>query len=798
MKSLLLLFGFSLFTLTICSAQNLTGTVTDQNKEPTPFANVLLFNASDSSLVKAEVTDTTGGFSFNNSSDQLVFIEIQMIGLATFYSEPFMGGKEFKSIVLAPSANQLGEVTIKVQKPMFETTGRGMIVNVASSPILSSGNTQEVLEKIPGMIVNQDGSLSLKGKHNLVIYMDGKRTFMSQKDLMIFLQNTPASEIEKIEVFETPPAKYDAAGNAGIINVVRKKGKNLGFNGNVGGRAGYGNWHKSGIWMRGNYRNKKANIYGNSWLFNSKYGHKSTRDMLMNIDGDTSSFYNEGSIEIHPKGWGTRAGVDYFLNDKNTIGYIAMVYDGQSYVEEPSFVEVTGPAESNYDLIDANKKSNHYWHGQSHNINFTRDIESGEALILDANFVKRSSGFDASTLNEYQRKDTSLTPYYFQQNGNTAATIGVVKLDYEKAILDDWAFEVGAKASWVDTRNIFAVHTGTSGHDATFDTNFSNDFNYFESIYAAYGTWIEKLNDRWNFDAGLRVEHTQSTGYSPTVDSLFVRKYTSLFPNLALSYKIPEKFSLALSGTRRVRRPSYHQLNPFTSQTNQLKFSKGNPYLQPQYTEVLNFSWGLRDKIFFTWSASQTLGEMAEVIEQIESEERQIHTIQNLDNSYNFNFNSSIPLKPFEWWTMNYNFTLYHNRLNSKLEFGDVGYEITTFSINVLQQFELPQDFKIEFRGYYNHDSYWDFYFVEPHYQVDFGLTKKIGNWNLSFSIKDFLNIREGNGGMFQNNIVMPTTYKPESRLFILHFNYKFGNQNVKGERKRKTGSEDVLQRTSD
>lgn len=771
--------------------------MTDDNS-PAPFANVILFNPSDTTMASAAISDTSGNFEIklpNETADY--FIEVQFIGYEYYKTKIFKGSKNFGSIQLKTD-NEIEAVELTFQKQMFEKTGRGMIVNVEASPILSSGSTQEALGKIPGMVVNQDGSLTLKGKHNVVIYMDGKPSNMNQKDLVILLENTPASEIEKIEVFETPPAKFDAAGNAGIINVVRKKGTNLGFNGSAGLNTGYGNFHKFSPWLYGNYRTKKLNIYGSTWYYNSKNDHYGTGDMFMTIDGEESSFYNSGHRINNPKGYGGRYGIDYSITDKITIGYLGMSYSGGSTGNEPSTVEVTGPAVKNYDFIDAEEKFYYYWFGQKHNLNFKKDIGKGESINIDLDYVDRGSGNETSTLNEYYRNDTALTPNYVEQDGTTDTKILVTKLDYEKTVLKDWALETGAKASWVSTKNKFNSYQGTNENDVTPNLNLSNDFNYDESIFAGYAVMAKKWADKWYIDLGVRVEHTEAEGYSPTLDSSFNRSYTSVFPNIALSYTIPKKYSLSASGTRRVQRPNYYQLNPFSSQTNQFNFNNGNPFLNAQYTDVVNFSWGLREAFFFTWSASQTLGQMTRVIDQQEDLERQVHSTQNMDDFYNYSFNATVPIPIKKWWNMNWNFTLYHNELKSELEFGNVSYELTSFNIHMQQFFTLPKEFKLELSGFYNHDSYWNVYFVEPHYKLDFGVTKRIGDWRLALSVKDFLNIREGNGGVFQNRIKMPTTYKPESRKVMLNVHYRFGNKKVKGERKRKTGSEDILKRASD
>ena len=797
MKSLLI--TLLVLSSNILFSQKVTGVIISDNT-PIEYANVLLYQSKDSSFVGAGLSDTSGYFSINLPSKSVgYYIDIQVIGYEKHISESFKENKSFGKINIKTDENQtLDAVNIKISKPLFEKTGRGMIVNVATSPILSSGNTQDALEKIPGIQVNIDGSLTLKGNENIAIYMDGKPTYMDIKELKQLLENTPANEIEKIEVFETPPAKYEAAGNAGIINIVRKKGKGLGYTGMLGGNIGYGNFHKLSPWLYSNYRTKKINIYGSIWYFNNKSDQYTTEDILMNVENQLSTFYNSGHRISNILGSGSRVGLDYFLSKKNTIGYLGVVYDGKSIGNEPSDIHIEGPAKENYDFIDAIQEFDYGWFGQIHNINFKRDIGKGESLNVDLDFIKRGNYDKTSTSNEYFLKNNPLTPNFFKQNGFTNNLIGVSKIDYSKTIFKDWSFETGAKASWVETKNDFKAFTGKTRQDATEDLNQSNQFNYNEAIYSGYSILAKKWSKKLKMDAGIRIERTLTKGVSPNIDSTFKNNYTNVFPNISLNYQVTKNHNLSLAFTRRIKRPSYWQLNPFSSQTNQFIYSNGNPMLQPQLTDKLNFSWGIKQSVFFTLSTSQTLGIMTNIIEQIDSLERQIHTVANLDDFYNYNFNTLIPIKIKKWWRLNLNGTLYHNRLVSVVDFGTFGYELTSFNLSLQQFISLPKNWKFELNGNYNHDSYWNIYFVEPYYQLDLGASKKINNLNIVISLKDYLNIRKSYGGVFQNYIIMPNTYKPESRIFRLSLTYKIGQKDVKYERRRKTGSEEILERVKE
>lgn len=783
----------------IIFSQKVTGVIVS-DQTPIKYANVLLYQSKDSIFVAADLSDTSGYFSINLPSQlEKYYLCIQVIGYEEFISESFKENKSFGKINIRINDSQnLDAVNIKISKPLFEKTGRGMIVNVATSPILSSGNTKDALEKTPGLQVNIDGSLTLKGNENLSIYIDGKPTYMEIKELKQLLQNTPANEIEKIEVFETPPAKYEAEGNAGIINIVRKKGKGLGYIGMLGGNIGYGNFHKFSPWFYSNYRTKKINIYGSTWYFNSKSDHYTTEDILMNVNNQSSTFYNSGHRISNILGSGLRVGLDYFLSKKNTFGYLGVVYEGKDIGKEPSVIHIEGSAKENYDFIDAIQKFNFGWFGQIHNINFKRDIGKGESLNIDLDFIKRGNYDITSTSNKYFLKNTPLTPNFFKQEGFTNNLIGVSKLDYTKTIFKNWSIETGAKASWVETKNDFKAFTGKNSQDALEDLNQSNQFNYYEAIYSGYSTLAKKWSNKLKMDAGIRIERTLTKGASPNIDSTFKNNYTNIFPNISLNYQIKKSHNLSLAITRRIKRPDYWQLNPFFSQTNQFIYNNGNPLLQPQLTDKINFSWGIKQSVFFTLSTSQTLGIMTNIIEQIDSLERQIHTIANLDDFYNYNFNAFIPVKIKKWWRLNLNGTLYHNRLVSNVDFGTFEYELTSFILSMQQFISLPKNWKVELSGNYNHDSYWNIYFVDPYYQIDLGASKKVKNLNISISLKDFLNIRKSYGGVFQNNIVMPNTYKPESRILQLSLTCAIGQKDVKSERRRKTGSEEILERVKE
>lgn len=792
MKNFLYLIFF--FFPFLSFAHTIEGKVVSEDETPITFANIILFSAQDSSVITGSYSDTLGNFSFEHESDTEVYLQINHLLSETYTSENFTGDKNFNTIKLIASSNNLDVVDITVQRKMFQQTGRGMIVNVESSPILQSGSTKDVLSRIPGVIMNQDGSLTLKGKSNILIYMDGKPSYLSLEDLMRYLENTPANEIEKIEVFETPPAKYDAAGNAGIINIVRAKGKGNGLEGSVNTRLGYGNFHKSGYSSNISYRKNKLFVYASGWYYNNMVDQRLTSDMRIIEESDTSNYFNSFHNVYHPFGYGARGGLDYDITDSTTIGFLFLHYDGQSHTNEPGTTNVSGKAREENDFSNSVMRGLYGWNGNSYNTYIQHDINKNSEIKLDADIAFRSNSNYGLNENYNFLNNESVGSRVIEQNGINDITIFASQLDYNHKDLFKWEIESGAKYSSVQTKNQFNSNIGSSVETLSEDTNALSGFEYTEQIIAGYLTLARKIKET-SFDFGIRLENTIADGKSNQSSNSFTRAYLNVFPNFAINHNINDNNSIGLSFSRRINRPSYNQLNPFVSQVNQFTLFKGNPRLLPQLTNILNATYGYKNAAFLTLSGSLTQGAITRVVVQDEENAVQEYQMLNLDNIYNYSANISFPIPFYKWWTTNLNGTYYYNEIASGFAEGDILFQLHSFSINMQSMFTLPKGFKLEWSGFYNHDSYWNIWFVEPHYQMDLGLTKSIDNFRFNLSFQDFLNIREGNGGIFQGDVFTKTTYKPESRVVMLNISYYFGNKDIKKNKNRKTASEDLQNR---
>ncbi len=491
------------------------GSVQDEQQAPLPFANVLLLSATDSVLVKGTVADTTGAYVLESVADGTYLLSVQMVGYRSYFSEPFRPQSSVKRPVvqLAEATTELGEVVVRAAKPLMEVTSNALVMNVSASPILQNGSAKEVLEKSPGVVVDQNGNISVKGKSNVLVYLDGKPTYMLNSDLMRMLESMPAQNIEKLEIMDNPPAKYDAEGNAGIINIVRTAEAATGLNGTVSLNAGYGRYPKVTPSVQLNYRRDKVNLFGDySYFYSKRFSSTDIfRRIPINGSGAITTFDQESDDVGIARGHNFRAGADWFLTEQSTLGVLISGNDGQYLETTDTYTLLGGTYTNPYDGLNADNRTDNQWQSLTYNVNFEQDWKEAGTLKLDFDYVQRNN-------KRFQRNDN----FYFSNEGttaeppllvrtNTATTIDILaaQADYSRSLGEGWQLETGAKISRVATDNDLDFSTINDG-ESVLDTLRSNRFVYDENISAGYVDISKKWNDRWMVQAGLRGEHTSS------------------------------------------------------------------------------------------------------------------------------------------------------------------------------------------------------------------------------------------------------------------------------------------------
>jgi iron complex outermembrane recepter protein len=818
MKTLLLLFASFLFLSNIeTNAQGkISGQITDDKNKIVEFASVTLLKAKDSTLVKGALSDANGSFEFEKIPFGNYLVNISQMGYKKFYTPKFSidadnPNVKLSNLILSEDSKQLSEIQVVAKKPFIEQQLDKTVVNVENS-IVSAGSTAlEVLEKSPGITVDKDGNISLKGKQNVMVMMDGKPTYMSASDLANLLRNMQSSSLDKIEIMTNPPAKYDAAGNAGVINIKTKKNQNMGLNGSATAGLGYGFFRslpKQNGSLNLNYRQGKLNVFGNFSGNNRKSFQINDIKRKFVENGKTLSGFDQiADSDKQNNSFSYKVGADYFIDSKNTIGVLINGMNGnfKELLDNQAIINNTLGMMDSTSITKGNIRNS--WGNYSANINFKHVIDStGKEWTIDADYAR----YDSNNNMEYRTSKFDLANILRQvrnEDGMTVSKIDIyaIKADLTFPINKTSKFEAGVKSSYVNSNNDmrFDFLTGDL-QTRTIDPTRSRDFIYRENInagYLNYSTAIKKLS----IQLGLRVENTIGRGTLQGKE-LLDRNYTNAFPSVFLRQKLSEKHQLGMSYSRRIDRPSYEDLNPFLYFLDPYTFEQGNELLLPQFTDALELSHTFMDAITTTINYSRTNGVMTQILQQNNALKLTYVTKYNIGYVDNLGISFSVPVPITKWWFSNTYFNLYNNHYvgdipkttidvngNSNTIYQPLDARATTYQLNMTHQFTLPKKFSLELSGYYQSPFIEGQLVGKPMGQVSFGVQKKLlkDKATIKFNVNDIFWTNQFRGSFMFNDIDVRIANQWESRTARMTFTYRFGNNKVASARQRQTGLED-------
>ncbi|MDQ6610220.1 MAG: TonB-dependent receptor, partial [Bacteroidota bacterium] len=692
--ALICLFSFSAQAQT---GGKISGSVIDGSQKTIEAATISLLKAKDSSAIKFAVANKEGNFLFEGIPDGSYLVSITAVGHQFVYSPIFVitpsaSNIQLKTIELIPVSKSMNSVTVTARKRFIEQKMDRMIVNVDAS-ISNAGTTAlEVLEKSPGVTVDKDGNISLKGKQGVMVMMDGRPAYLSGTDLTNYLKNLPSSALDQIEIMTNPPAKYDAAGNAGIINIKTKKNKIQGFNGNVSLNYGQGVYWKTNNSVNLNYRTAKVNVFANAneGQWNSfqaldiqrTYRNGSTKDITAIFEQNTKMHNESGSYNL-------KLGADYFVNKNTTVGIVTSGFYNPETFRSANTSYLMSASRHIDSIVYATSNNNNKWKNKGLNLNVRHQFDSsGTELTADVDYVTYSSKGDQNFLN------TTLTPTWTKLRDKLIKStlpinidIYSAKIDYSHPFKSGYKFEAGAKTSYVKTGNSAFYYNVINGGEVT-DYTKTNQFLYKESINAAYIN-LNKEFGKLGVQAGLRFENTNYNGKqfgNPTrTDSTFNKSYGSLFPTVYFSYNASQKNTLGLSVGRRIQRPAYQDLNPFLFFLDEYTYQAGNPFIRPQFTNNVELSHTYKGFLTTTLNYNHTKDYMMETFrqEQTSVTSNGYATIVSKGNigkvdAAGISVNAQVPVA--KWWNAN----LYSNLNFSKFSGMLNGEDLNIKAANVL------------------------------------------------------------------------------------------------------------------
>lgn len=796
--------------LTLFFAQNglfsqttVVGKLRDERHEPLPFCTVLLMKAADSSLVKGATSDIDGTFLFEEIENGRFFVRASCIGFGQLQTPVFeTKGQpiEVPDLNFASIAGSLAEVKVVAKRPFIEVQADKLIVNVDAHATSAGATALEILRKAPGVRVSHENEISLKGKNEVLIMIDGKQTFLSQDELTKMLAAMPADGIDRIEIIQNPSAKYEASGNAGIINLRLKKDKNLGFNGNAKIGAGKGiNWRETAS-LNLNYRTKKFNAFGN-YSFNQRGNTQRTTFSRSVMTDGKETIFNEAFTNFN--GGPThspKAGIDFFLSEKTTLGLLFSTnfYENESTLDNK--ISLAGSNPYNYERISAFTTGDSKTDRQVYNVNLKHVFDSvGREMNLDFDYSSWNLADHNLLDNSYFDAENNQPQMPFRLRSGAASGVDVLagKVDFTLPIRKGLSFETGLKSSSVKITNSILYETQDSTRSWLRDNGRSNDFNFDEKIHAGYVNLNRAFNEKWQLQAGLRAEWTINKGISVTENEENKQNYLNFFPSASLSFQPSEKHGLSLAYSRRIDRPSYEDLNPFQEYIDEFTFEKGNPGLQPQFSNSLSLTHTFMGAVSTSVSYSRTNDAFSQILDQNPATRVVFISNQNLDrfDNYSLSIGSPIPIK--KWWEAYFNLTGYYSRYQTVYEGNQFDNYRAAISAYAETSFKLEKGWNLEASGDYNSPGVWGIFRFSHMGTVNFGASKTVldGKGKFSLAVDDPFNLGKNHVMINVNGINVDLRDKWESRRVHLSFSYKFGNSQVKSARRRTTATEEELKR---
>lgn len=780
----------------------ISGAIHDQKDYPVASASVILLN-SDSSVVKSTITNNEGRFEFFPEVAGNYFVRADVVGFESYQFAPvFYDGISpvlLHAVKLEAKAKTLSAVVVSSKKPMIEVKADKTVFNVDQSINATGSNALELLQKSPGVTVDNNENISMKGKSGVKVYVDGKMMQLDAKELAEFLKNINSNDIEAVEMISNPGAKYDASGNAGIINFRLKKNKRYGTNGSVNLGFVQGVTPKGNGSVALNYRNKKVNIFGNVSGDIGNY-----RNVLDFYRIQKDSLYDQHSVNTSKRKSGNvKAGIDYFVNNKSTFGFLANVnysnniwlsnsLTGISYEPTKAFVKTL----KSFNSSSGNRLNANF------NLNYRYADTSGKEYNVDLDYGLFSKDTRSYQPNNYFADNGDLLYSIVNRNYTpTDIQLFTLKADAERR-LGKGKFGYGIKASYVTTENTFDFFNDNAEGKPILQHAKSNDFKYIENVNAAYLNYNTPLGAKFNLQAGLRAEQTNSDGKLTRKDGIVQtddqvkRHYFDLFPSAALSWNINDKNALNLSYSRRIDRPSYQDLNPFENKLDELTYEKGNAFLRPQYTDNIELTHTLFGKINtsigyanvrdFSTQLTDTIGN-ATYVQQ-----------KNLANQQIYNAGINANIKMTKWWSGNFNLWYNFQDIKGNYNGKQVKRSFGSYGAYLQQSFSFGKDYSAELSGWYNGPSYWaGVWKSKGQGAIDLGAQKLLMNKKLTvrLSVTDIFNTAGWRSTVDFGGLYMKAQGQWESRRFKAGLSWRFGSSQIKSSRQRKTGLEQETNR---
>ncbi len=779
---------------------SITGKVEDNNlKQPIAYAAIVIKSANDNKTITGGITKEDGTFEIKKLPEGNLIFEVQFIGYKTYSKKITISKSNYKialgTIYLEEDAEQLEGVEVVAERTTIEQKIDRKVINVGKDLTTAGATASDIMNNIPSVNVDQQtGELSLRGNSNVRVMVDGK---LSNVPIAQLLRQLPSTSIKSIELITNPSAKYNPEGMSGIINIVLHKNANIGFNGTINTGLTVGIEAKFNSSLDLNYRNGKFNLYGN---YGNNIGKYVNNGKINRINQDTELLFN---FDNNNKSHLYKVGLDFFLNDKNTISFFTNqnIFDGKGsslnsvvFTNEPS----NDLAQSTINLND--NKSQQY--NFDYKLEFSKE---GHNIELEVDYNQFKSGDDVNYINT----GASVFPSY-EDFTNTKRDQTIANLDYVNPLDSISKLEVGLEARLFET-NMDYNSTGFSFNSTgNVIPTPSSDFVYNMDIYSAYVTYGQNYK-KWSYQLGVRVENVEVKADTNTVRT-FTDKYTELYPSAYITYSPSEKNQFQISTTRRVDRPGLGQVNPIRQWTTPLVSSFGNPELVPQFTNSYELNYTRRLKkgsitsgVFYRTIKDNISRSVSLDRNDLESS-RTILSFGNFNKTSSYGVEVSTNYKPVKWWSINGSFDLFSQTQTSLRERIEstvtnpveddiieetVEVDNTAWNLRMSNSFTVTKKLTLQAFGMYRGKNRGVQFIRKPMYFVNIGARYSFakGKGTVSLNYNDIFNTMrfafDGDSPFKQVG-----QFNWESQTVNAALSYRFGSgKNRASKRKRRDGN---------
>lgn len=796
-SSLIILF----ISFTNLSSQNrsadsqkfeLVGKVIDElTKEPLPYATVSIFSMRDSTLIDGGITNESGKFKLSLKKG-MYRVDISFI---SYIKEIKTGinmtkGNVDLGVILLESDNKtLGEVEVVAERSQMEFKLDKKVFNVGSDATMKGANASDLLDNIPSVQVDVDGNVSLRGSQNVRILINGKPSGLVGTSTTDALRQMQGSMIERVEVITNPSSKYDAEGEAGIINIILKEEKRTGINGSVELRTGIPDNH--GISLSLNMRKKKFNTFINYGLGYNDFDRVGTSTQNFFLADTTYGTNIDRNFNNNGISQNIRLGTEIYLNELNTLTLSGLY----RFSDEQNIGTITyNDFNSDDQLINTSLRENDEIEKDQNrelSISYKKSFEK-EGKELTADFKYNNGGeTEKSDIIEYVTRGVGLgDPALNQFSDNTENEINyLIQTDLVLPLSKDQKIETGLKATLRTINTDYKVSEEQNGEVVQLD-EFTNIFEYVEDVYAAYGIYSKQF-DKLSYQLGLRMEHSEIQTSLQSTNQNNRKSYTDFFPSAAFTYKLENENSLQWSYSRRISRPRFWYLNPFFTFSDARNIRTGNPDLDPEYTNSFEVGY-LKYWKNGSFYAGTYYKKSTQIIDRISFANDTGVTFSlpvNLSNRNSYGIETNFSKDITKNFKANGSVNVFIS--NQRGDYDGINYNVNAFNWNSRFNLKYSLDKQTDFQltGMYRAPNNSAQGRVKSMTVVNFAASRDIlkGNGTLTFSVQDIFNSRRWRSITETANFYSESNYQRRPRQFQLTFSYRF---NQKKTRQRSSNEE--------